>query len=246
MALKLYGCPAGDERNAPRNHPRLTLPSGLTLTSISGGAIDISGADTGDSILDIFVSTHPTEDLLGGDTVAWATSDTVFARLIARKINEKAAEHHYWATAVTDHVFIWPQDGSAADTGTITCDDVGFTATIADMNAEQAFVAAVRWNSGNEGVDAFADTKMYRIGFDMDHLRSINDEIDMSGALGAEVDFTTEDQILTLYFSGGGTIPLGASAVTKTIATLGVAQRHVDLFAQSAAAQNPTYVNRVY
>lgn len=226
---------------------RLEVPGGLTLTKISGGAIDVSnGTDGSDIISNIKVSTYPTEDLLGGSSVTWATSDAVFARLIARKINENAGSHHYWATNVADHVMIWPQDGTAADTGTITSTDVSFTSSITNMNSEQAFVAAVKWNSGNEGADAFADTAMYQIGFDLAYLRSIDANWDLTTALSAELDITTEDQILSLYLGARGVHTLGASAVKKTLAVLGVAQGHLRLFAQSAAAQNPVYGNRLY
>jgi hypothetical protein len=231
--------------------PRLTVPMGLTLLQISGGAIDISNAaDGSDQILDIFVSTYPTEDLLGGETVTWATSDTVFAAAIARCINKHAGEHHYWATSLTDHVFIWPQDPSVADTGTITCDDVSFTASIANMNAEQAFGTEANWDSGNYGIDIFAGTAMYLIGFDLDGLESWDDEWDLSTAKAVRLTITTEDQIAYVYVGGQGRgrllIPASDYATTKIegkreLNVLGAMQGHVPLFIQAGAANNPTY-----
>lgn len=235
--------PIGDGQPVPLFSTRC----GLTLTAISGGAIDVSGGvDTSDIIRDIVVSTHPTEDLLGGDDVAWATSDTVFARKIATKINDKAGGHHYWATSVTDHVFIWPQDGSESDTGTITFDDESFTATGADMNVEQVFVAAVNWTSPNYGVDAFADTKMYRIGFDPSIFWSNDANWSMSQYKGVELDLQTEDQTLTVYCGPGGYIALSATPADnaveeRTFDVLGCSMGIMDLFAQSGAAQNPVY-----
>lgn len=228
-----------------------SLRCGLTLNDISGGAIDISDAATGDSIADIFVSTHPTEDLLGGDTVAWATDDATFARLIATKINEKANEHHYWATHASNHVYIWPQDGSAADSGTITADDTGFTASIANMNSEQAFAAATKWVSGNYGVDAFGGTTMKRIGFDFSNFRSIDTNWDLSQLKGVELVLQTEDATLTVYTGPGGNIVLSATPSDndieeRTFGVLGHSMGLLGLFAQSGGAQNPTYHLRTW
>lgn len=232
--------------------PLFSLRTGLTLTAISGGAIDVSNAaDTSDNIKDIVVATHSDEDLLGGDTVTWATSDAVFARLIAEKINEKADEHHYWATHATDHVYIWPQDGSASDTGAITVDDTSFTASVANMNSEQAFVAATKWVSGNYGVDAFADAKMYRIGFDFSNFWTNDSNWDLTALKGVELVLQTEDQTLTVYVGPGGNIALSGTPADndieeRTFGVLGCSMGLMDLFAQAGAASNPVYHLRAW
>jgi hypothetical protein len=228
--------------------PRLTIPGGLTLTQVSGGTIDISNAaDGSDNILDIFVSTYPTEDLLGGETVTWVTSDAVFAQLIARTINKHAAEHHYWATAAAAVVYIWPQDGTAADTGSITGDDVSFTATFVAMNTAQAFVAAINWDSGNYGQDIFASTAIFQIGFDLTELRSLNTDWDLTTAKAMRLTITAEDQIVRVFCGARGQIAIPASDATtdiegkRSIHVLGAMDGHIKYFIQAAAASNPTY-----
>jgi hypothetical protein len=164
----------------------------------------------------------------------------VFGRLISRRINFVAGGHHYWSTCATDHVFVWPQDGTEADTGAITCDDESFTASITNMDSEQAFAAAVQWDSGNDGVDAFPDTAMYQVDFDMSYLRSLDSNWSLTSALGAELKLISEDQILNWFIGARGKAPIAAGA-NELIDVLAVAQGHLRLFVQSAAAQNPTY-----
>jgi hypothetical protein len=163
------------------NFARFDSRSDLTITAVSMGAIDVSNAaDGSDIIRDIVVGTHPGEDLLGGDDVTWASSDTVFAALIAAKINQKTAEHQYLAFSVTDHVFIIPKNPWAADTGTITVDDESFTASVANMNIEQAFAARVRVLSG--AAAGIPDTKVYALGFDHSHY-----PVDAQAYLGSDL-----------------------------------------------------------
>lgn len=240
-----YGMPPGGP-NYPLPVPRIITPGGLLLTQISGGAIDISnGTDGSDIISNIKVATYSTEDLLNSESVTWATSDTVFARLISRKINKWAGLHHYWSTCATDHVYIWPQDGTASDSGAITTTDVSFTSAIANMNSEQAFAAAVQWDSSNDGVDAFPDTKMYQVDFDMSYLRSLDSDWTLTSALAVELKLVAEDQTLNWFIGARGKGVIAAAA-NELIDVLAVAQGHTRLFLQSAAAQNPTYRVRAW
>lgn len=235
-----WGRPAGPP-DTPWNHHMVSIPGGVTLTQISGGAIDVSNAANGsDTIADIVVATHSGEDLLNGATVTWATSDAVFARAIARKINEEADNHHYWATvggASNDHVFIWPQDGSSSDTGAITVTDTSFTASIANMNSEQAFAAAVRAPSWNYGADVLPDTNMYRVDFDFDYLGSEVNDDNIENMAAVHWNVYPEDQVVYLHMGAEGLIYV-PSAAWKTINIKAVADGHINLFAQAAAATN--------
>lgn len=227
--------------------PRLELPGGLTLTKISGGSVRVNDAATGDSVSSITVG--GTEILSG--TVAWATDDLTFTRLLVRNINAYSGTSGYWATHDgVDKVLIWPLNGATSDTGAVVTTGSGFTPADTNMNSYQAFVAAVDWNSGNEGADAFADTGMYRVGFSMAHLKSLATTAaqgawTLTGAEAWELDITTEDQTLSAYIGSKGVHTLGSSAVKKTLGIWGCFKGHCSLFLQSGAAQNPTYVLRI-
>lgn len=236
-------------------HSRLDSLSDLMLWLPSIGAIDVNDSATTDTIADIVVSTHPGEDLLGGDTVTWSDDDATFAALIAAKINEKSAEHQYWARAVGDHVLILPKNPWVADTGTITVDDTGFTAAIEDMNGEQAFAAGVRVPSG--AVAGIPDTKIYAVGFDHTHLPAdarayLGSGLSLDGKAPGRYNFRTttpwrltfqSDQITTWFDVGGGVLTLAAD----TDADRHVYQwREVPWFVQAAAAAEPQYVTRAY
>lgn len=222
--------------------PRLEIPGGLTLTKISGGSVRVNDAATGDSVSSITVG--GTEIL--GATVAWATDDLTFTRLLVRQINSYSGTSGYWATHDgTDKVLIWPLNGATQDTGAVVTTGSGFTPADTNMNSYQAFVAATDWNSGNEGADAFADTGMYRVGFSMAHLKSLDSNWTLTGAEAWELDITTEDQTLIAYIGSKGVITIGSAAVKKTLGVWGCFQGHCSLFLQSGAAQNPVYVLRV-
>lgn len=237
-AAHRWGRPAGPP-DSPWNHHMASIPGGITLTTISGGAIDISNAaDGSDNIKDITVAGGA--DLLGGDTVTWATSDAVFAALIAKKINEKAAEHSHWATigiGATDHVLVWPQDGTAQDTGAIAVDDTSFSASVENMNSEQAFAAATRVPSRNYGINALPDTKMYQVNFDFDYLGStVNDNnIENFSAVHMNVYPTASDVYFHMGAEGDIYVPSGAwKSINVKAAALGL----VKMFVQASAATN--------
>lgn len=248
MANK-YGRPVGGPTN-PIALPRIETPGGLTLTKISGGSVRVNDAATGDSL-------SPANFLVGtqsliASTVSWATDDLTFTRLLTRAINDYTATSGFWATHDgTDKVLIWPADGRTQVTTAITATGTGFTSTVQNMDVYQAFVAETDWNSGNEGADAFADAGMYRVGFDFAHLYSLASTEalgawDLTSAKCAELDITTEDQVLSAYLGSKGVHTIGSAAVKKTLAVLGCMEDHISLFLQSAAAQNPVYSLRCY
>lgn len=237
------------------NFARFGSRSDMTITAVSMGAIDVSdAANSSDIIRDIFVSTHPTEDLLGGDDVTWDTSDTVFASLIAAKINEKSSEHQYWAFSVTDHVFILPKNPWEADTGTITCDDESFTASVANMNIEQAFAAALRVLSG--AAAGIPDTKVYAVGFDHSHYPAdaqayLGSGLVLDGKAPGRYNLRSAsavmmrfqaDQITTWWDFAGATDTLAAGTVENPIDVYH--WREVPLYVQAAAAAAATYRTR--
>lgn len=237
-------------------HSRFDQFSCLTLWKLSGGAIDISDAAAADTIAAIFSSTHSTEDLLGGATVTWATDDGTFASLIAAKINEKSAQHHYWATAISDHVFVWPKNPWVADTGTITVDDTGFTASVANLNAEQAWATGARVLSGT--TSGIPGTSMYALGFDhsnlptdvgatMGYVDGADARVELDGRKPGRFNLRSQspwrlifeaDQITNWYDMGGG---------KRTLAADTERSRHVyqwrefPVFVQAAAAATPEY-----
>ncbi len=240
-----YGFPPGP-KGSPVPVGRADLPGCLTLTSISGGSTRWNGAGANDTVSSITVG--GTEIL--GSTITYATSVAATCKTAIRAIN--AYQSPYWATFDgTDKILIWPRDGSASDTGAVATTESGFTATDVNMNSEQAFVAAVRWPSLNLGDDAFADTKMYRVGFSFSGLYSLSSDAVITSAEGAEILFRTEDQALDVFIGAEGKWQLAANGATavagqQVFSVLACAQGHMSLFLQSAAAQNPTYLMRIW
>jgi len=242
-------------------HSRFDQFSNLMLWAASGGAIDISDAAATDTIAGVFVSTHSTEDLLGGDVVTWGTDDATFALLIAAKINEKTAGHHYWAVAVSDQVMIWPKDPWKADTGTITVDDTGFTAVVANMNVEQAFVTGFRVLS--EQAAGIPGAGMYTIGFDhsnlpldsgasMGYAEGDDDRVEVGGRKPGRFNLRSQspwklkfecDQITSWYDMGGGKRTVAADTEVERII---YQWREFPVFIQAAAAATPSYENASY
>ena len=237
MARHSFGSAPGPT-GAPVSHARFAVSGCLDKIVISGGAIDVSGAaDGSDTLKSVFSSTYPTEDLLGGDTVTWATDDATFARLICAKINEKSTGHHYWATRAADHVFVWPKDGTVSDTGVISVDDTSFTASVANMNVEQAFVAGVPLISGGYGADNVAATMLQlkpnfsRLPDPAIGVGDVDDDgvsaYDMRRAKGIELDILLEDADLTAYMGWEG-------GYAQYVAT--EKKRRYDILAASPAA----------
>lgn len=221
--------------------PRVSMARCLTLTKVSAGSVTVTAAGAGDTVALLMVGSV---DLLNGATVTYATSAAYFAYLIAAKINQNTANHDYWATVVSDVVWIFPQDGRTVDTATITVDDTGFSATVANMNSAQTFVAAVKWDSGNLGQDAFADTGMYRVGFDFSVVQSLTTDWDATSGRAMEITYTVEDQTLDVYVGGPGRHRLTTTSPqnSQKFATMAVAADIVSMFLQSGGPQNPTYL----
>lgn len=240
-----YGFAPGP-KSAPVGAGRADLPGCLTLTAVSGGSTRWNGMGAADTVTSITVG--GTEIL--GSTITYATSVAATCKTAIRAIN--AYQSPYWATFDgTDKILIWPRDGSSSTTATVATTESGFTATDVNMNTEQAFVAAVRWPSLNLGDDAFADTKMYRVGFDFSQMYSLSSDATITTAEGAEITFRTEDQALDVFIGSEGKWQLAANGATATagqhtFSVLACSQGHLSLFLQSAAAQNPTYLMRIW
>lgn len=237
-----YGQPPYSETGQAISIPRLEVPGGLKLTQCSGGSIDVAGAGAGDTVTSITVD--GTEVL--GSTITYDTSVAHTMRLIQRAINAYAGNTKVFATNDgTSKILLWPLAAqTAAVTWTVATTESGFTATDVDFNTHQAYAAAVECNSEGEGADNVG-TSLYRVGFDWSYLTSLDSNWDVTTCKAAEIDITTEDAILRVYVGKKGARVLAAAA-EKTFATLGVAQGHIPMFLQSAAAQNLQISTRLY
>jgi hypothetical protein len=240
MANNRWGALPGPV-DAPWNYGRAGLPGGLTFTQISGGLFDTADIGSGDS-----------QDTLtvGGVSIidsaqTFLTDAATSAHKIARHINSADVfpDHDWWvsiAVADSDHVRIWPKDGSATVTATVAGTDTGYTPVYGDVNTTQAFAAAVRKPSGNYGDDVFPGTAMYQVGFDFKYI-SQDSDWDIDGLAAAELMIFPEDQIVRVYWGGEGYIRV-PSAAWFTIPILGAMQGHVNMFMQAEAATNMHYM----
>lgn len=238
-----YGQAPGSEHNDSITLPRIEVPGGLILTQCSGGSIDLAAAGSGDTVTSILV--NGIEVL--GSTITYATSVANTMRLVQRAINAYSGNTTVFATNDgTSKVLLWPLAAqTAAVTWTVATTESGFTATDVNFNTAQAYAAAVECNSEGEGADNVG-TVMYRCSFDFSYLSSLDSNWTLTSAIGAEMDITTEDQIVRVYIGKKGAHVLGASAEKMTLSTLGVAQGHISMFLQSAGAQNLQTSHRLY
>lgn len=238
-----YGQPPYSETGQAISIPRLEVPGGLMLTQCSGGSIDVAGAGAADTVTSITVD--GTEVL--GSTITYATSVANYMRLIQRAINAYAGNTKVFATNDgTSKILLWPLAAqTAAVTWTVATTESGFTATDVDFNTHQAYAAAVECNSEGEGADNVG-TVMYRVGFDWSYLTSLDSNWDVTTCKAAEIDLTTEDQVLRVYVGKKGAHVLAAAAEKMTLAVLGVAMGHIPMFIQSAASQALQLSTRLY
>jgi len=238
-----YGQPPYSETGQALSLPRLEVPGGVKLTQCSGGSIDVAAAGAGDTVTSITVD--GTEVL--GSTITYATSVANYMRQIQRAINAYASNTLVFATNDgTSKILLWPLAAqTAAVTWAVATTESGFSATDVDFNTAQAYAAAVECNSEGEGADNVG-TVMYRVSFDWSYLTSLDSTWDVTTCKAAEMDITTEDQILRVYVGKKGAHVLSAAAEKMTLATLGVALGHIPMFMQSAAAQNIQLSTRLY
>ena len=238
-----YGQAPGSEHNDSVALPRIEVPGGLVLTQCSGGSIDLAAMGAADTITSITV--NGVEVL--GSTITYATSVANSMRLVQRAINAYSGNTTVFATNDgTSKVLLWPLAAqTAAVTWTVATTESGFTATDVNFNTAQAYAAAVECNSEGEGADNVGAV-MYRCSYDFSYLSSLDSNWTLTSAKAAETDFTTEDQVLRVYIGKKGAHVLAAAAEKMTLSTLGVAQGHVSMFIQSAAAQNLQVSHRLY
>ena len=238
-----YGQPPYSETGQALALPRLEVPGGVKLTQCSGGSIDLAAAGAADTITSITVD--GTEVL--GSTITYATSVAHTMRLVQRAINAYAGNTKVFATNDgTSKVLLWPLAAqTAAVTWAVVTTESGFTATDADFNSAQAYAAAVECNSEGEGADNVG-TVMYRVSFDWSYLTSLDSSWDVTTCKAAEMDCVSEDQIVRIYIGKKGAHVLSAAAEKMTLAVLGVAQGHIPMFLQSAAAQAIQLSTRLY
>jgi len=241
--MPTYGQAPGSEHNDSIALPRLEVPGGLILTQCSGGSIDLAAAGAGDTVTSITV--NGVEVL--GSTITYATSVANTMRLVQRAINAYSGNTTVFATNDgTSKVLLWPLAAqTAAVTWTVATTESGFTATDVNFDTAQAYAAAVECNSEGEGADNVG-TVMYRCSFDFSYLSSLDSNWTLTTAKAAEMDCVSEDQIVRIYIGKKGAHVLSAAAEKMTLAVLGVAQGHVPMFLQSAAAQNLQVSLRLY
>jgi len=238
-----YGQAPGSELGDSITLPRLEVLGGLILTQCSGGSIDLAAMGAADTITSITVNGN---EVLGS-TITYATSVANSMRLVQRAINAYSGNTTVFATNDgTSKVLLWPLAAqTAAVTWTVATTESGFSATDVNFDTAQAYAAAVECNSEGEGADNVG-TVMYRASFDFSYLSSLDSEWTVTTAKAAEMDITTEDQILRVYIGKKGAHVLAAAAEKQTLATLGVALGHVPMFMQSAAAQNIQISTRLF
>ena len=243
MSFK-YGQPIGSENNDSLAVAKLEVPGGMRLTQCSGGSIDLAAMGAADTITSITVD--GTEVL--GATVTYATSVANTMRLVQRQINHYASNTKVFATNDgTSKVLLWPLSlQTAAVTWAVVTTETGFTATDVNFDTAQAYAAAVECNSEGEGADNVG-TVMYAVSYDFAYLTGLDSTAGtMTSAKAVETDFTTEDAIVRVYVGRKGAHVLAAAAEKLTLGVLGVAQGQINMFLQSAAAQNLQLSHRLY
>lgn len=234
-----YGRPPG-AINDKQNHAMLSIPGGLLLTAVSGGSLLttdlVDGSDSQDTL------TVGGVEVMGSATV-WATDDDTTGRVITKKINALAKTTGIWSTydATNDKVMLWPRNqGTAAITSTVTGTGTSYTPTYQNMNTGQAYVAAVRMPSWNNGADVLPDTKMYQCTFDFAYLGHASNNSTIASYKGVELIVYPEDQAVYVYIGAEGLIYC-PSATSTRISVKGVIEGDITMFIQAAAATNLAY-----
>lgn len=237
-----YGRPPGSVQH-PRNHPRLSLPGWMLLTTCSGGSSDISGAGAGDTVTAVAINGV---NQLQSATITYDTSVAQFAKLIINDVNTNPNATYWGSWNGTDKILWWPRAvQTAADTSTVAVTESGFTCTDVNMNTAQAYVAAAHYPSWNYGIDLLPGTSMYNATFNFSGLGSLDSNWDLSSCEGVELVLQPEDQIVNAFIGFHG-YNRCLSAVETVLDIQGVVQGHTTLFLQAAAATNLSYRARVY
>lgn len=223
-----------------QNHGMLSIPGGIKLTSVSGGSLTVTdmvdGSDSQDTL------TVNSVEVMGSATT-WATDDDTTGRAITKKINAQAITTGIWSTydAANDKVMLWPRDqGTAAITHTVTGTGTSWTPVYQNMNTGQAYVAAVRMPSWNNGADMFPDTKMYQATFDFAYLGHASNNSTIADYKGVNLIVYPEDQVVYVYIGAEGLIYC-PSAKETVINVKGVLDGDITMFMQAAAATNCAY-----
>lgn len=224
-----YGRPPGPV-NDQQSFAMLDIPGGITLATVAAGAVDLNDMGSGDSLDTLTVD--GTNIMTAA--ITYATSLPVTARRVALNINANSQTSGYWARikpGATDWVQIFRNDG-ATSTATVSGTDTGFTPVYVNMGTEIAAVAAARVPSWNYGIDVFADTNVYMVGFDFSLMPTA-----VQSFKAVEMVIYPEDQVVYGHVGPEGVIYC-PSAVSTTISVKGAMDGDVNLFLSAAAATN--------
>lgn len=219
-------------------HGMLDIPGSVTLAVVSAGAVDLNNMGASNSLDTLTVG--GTNILTAA--ITYTTSLAVTARLVALNINANSQTSGYWARikpGATDWVQIFRNDG-APGAATVSGTDTGFTPVYVDFDTEITPVAAARYPSWNYGLDMFADTNVYKVGFDFSLMPTA-----VTTAKAVFMVIHPEDQVVYAHIGPEGVIYC-PSAANTTIAVRGAMDGDVTLFLSAAAATNCAYKLTVY
>lgn len=219
-------------------HGMLSIPGGITLTQVAAGAVDLNDMGASDSLDTLTVGGT---DILNG-AVTFTTDLATTARLVALNINSYSQTSGYWARikpGATDWVQIFRNDG-ATGAATVSGTDTGFTPVYVDINTEIAAATGFRAPSWNYGIDMFASTNVFKVGFDLSLLPT-------GPAAGKAVIMAIypEDQVVYVHMGPEGVIYC-PSAAWKNVNVKGAMDGDITMFMSAAAATNCAFDLNVY
>lgn len=228
-----YGRPPGspDDR---QNYGWLDIPGGITLTQVAAGACDLADMGSGDSLDTLTIDST---DILNG-AVTFTTDLATTARLVAINVNSYSKTSGWWARikpGATDWIQLFRNDG-ATGAATVSGTDTGFTPVYVDVNTEIAAAAAFRAPSWNYGIDMFASTNVFKVGFDYSEL-PVGGNSSIGDFKGVEMIVYPEDQVVYAHIGPEGVIYCPSAAET-IIDISGVVAGDLTMFMSAAAATN--------
>lgn len=232
-----YGRPPGNI-NDKANHGMLSIPGALTLTQVAAGALDLNDMGSSDSQDTLTVAGT---DILNG-SVPFTTDLATTARLVAININNYSQTSGFWARikpGATDWVEFFRNDG-ATGAATVSGTDTGFSPAYVDVNTEITAAAEFRAPSWNYGIDMFANTNVYKVGFDFSLLPSA-----VQTAKAVEMVIYPEDQVVYAHMGPEGVIYCPSAAATR-ISVKGAMDGDLTMFMSAAAATNCAFYFDVY
>lgn len=224
--------------NAPAPHGMLEIPGAVTLTQVAAGAVDLNDMGASDSLNTLTVGGT---DILNG-AVTFTTDLATTARLVAININNYSQTSGFWARikpGATDWVQIFRNDG-ATGAATVSGTDTGFTPAYVDVNTEIAAGTEFRAPSWNYGIDMFATTNVYKVGFDLSLMPG-----NIPDGKGVFWTLYPEDQVVYGHIGPEGVIYC-PSAVSTVIPVKGVYDGDVTMFVSAAGATNCAHRLLIY